>query len=268
MTGAGPGSRAAECRDHLVGDEKDPVPVADVPHHRHEALMRGHDAAGTEDGFHDEGSDGARPLERDLVLERRRAKTGQPLRIGFVERIAVRVRCRDVMAAGQQRLVGGTETRISVDAGAAHVGSVVTLLEAEELHATGFASQLVVLPGQPQCHLHAVRSAGCEEAADHALFGKELPQPEGEFDDRVIGGSAKDGIVRKPVELTGDGLFHGGVGETEIDVPESTHSIKNDVSVNVHEPDAPCAHDDLGRVAKALRRMRHRMPEMAGVVSP
>ena len=96
-----PAAGAAEARHHLVGDEHDAVPVADLPDAGEVARRRHHDPGGAGDGLEHDRGDGRRPLEGDdllEVLERALALLGLG---GGVERAAVEERAEEVDGPGR-----------------------------------------------------------------------------------------------------------------------------------------------------------------------
>ena len=101
-------------------------------------------------GFHDEGGDGAGTLKGDFIRQGLQAELGEAFGIGFIERVAIGVGRRDVVAAGQQRFVLGAEIGVAVDRGAAHMGAVVAFFQAQELGAARLSTHLVVLARQAQ----------------------------------------------------------------------------------------------------------------------
>ena len=65
------------------------MPVTNVAHHRHEALVWRNNAACAEHRFHDKCSDRVGALEADFSIQQIGAELRQAGRIGFVERIAI-----------------------------------------------------------------------------------------------------------------------------------------------------------------------------------
>ncbi len=242
------------------------VPVADLAHARHEALVRRDHPARAQHRLHDEGGDGARALEGDLVLQRGEAQLRQPGRVGFVERVAIGVGGRDVVAARHQRLVHGPEIGVAVDRGAQRMRAVVALLQAQVLHPARLAAHLVILPRQPQRDLDAVRPARGEERPAQPVGGEELGQHVAQLDHRVVRGAPEDRVIGQPVELRRDRLLHRGAGIAEVDVPQAPHPVDGAVPVHVGDLDALAAHDDVGRVGQAVGGMRHRVPDLPGIV--
>ncbi|MNL63815.1 hypothetical protein D3C87_1879820 [compost metagenome] len=66
--------------------------------------------------------------------------------------------------------------------------------------------------------------------------------------------------------MIADRLLHRLAGIAEIDVPEAADRIEHLLAVNVDDLDALAGIDDARRRRLHLGRMRHRMPEVAGVV--
>ena len=161
-------NRSVQAGDHLVCDQEDPVPIADVADHRHEAFM-GDDAAGAKNRFHDEGGNAVGPLKGDFIGKGRGTKLGKSHRIRLVERVAIGVGRRDVVTAWKKRFVLGPEIRVAIDAGAADMRAVIAFLQAEELDPSRLTANLVVLPCQAKRGLDTVAAAGCIEGTLQAV---------------------------------------------------------------------------------------------------
>ena len=161
----------------------------------------GNDAAGAEHRLHDEGRDRVRALEDDLVLECGRAELGKARGVGLVERVAIEIGRGDVEAAGEQRLVVAAEIGVAVDRGAAEMGAVIALLEAQELGAVTLAADLVVLAREPQRGLDAVRAAGGEEGTGESVGREPFRQPVGKLDRRPGRRAAEGRIVGQFVRV-------------------------------------------------------------------
>ena len=130
-----PGACAPETGDHLISDQQDAVPVADLADRRHEAGMRRDHPACPKDWLHDKGGNGAGALEVDFIHKRGDTFGGQRLGVGFVERVAVGVGRRNVETAGEKRLVLGAEIGIAIDTRTAEMRAVIALFQAEKLGA-------------------------------------------------------------------------------------------------------------------------------------
>ena len=223
-------------------------------------------AAGAKNRFHDEGGDGVRPLKRDFVGEGRCAKLGKTGGIRLVERVAIGVGRRDVIATRQKRFVLGAKIRVSVDAGAADMRAVIALLQAEELDPSGVAPDLVILPRKAKRRLDAVAAAGRVEGALQTVWLEELRQLVRKLDSNVIRRAAEDRIIGKPVKLFGNGLFDRIAGEAEIDIPQAADGIDDTVAVEIGYVNALALGHDGGRIGLAVRGVRHRVPQVAGVL--
>ena len=228
--------------------------------------MRRDHTARAKDRLHDESGDGARPLKRHLVLQRRQAQLRQPRRVAFVERIAIGVGGRDMMTARQQRFIGGAETGVAVDRGTAKMGAVIALFQAEIFHPTPFAAYLVVLPGQTQRGFHAVGPAAGEERAGQPVGFEKPPQLFGQFDHTIVRGAAKDRVIGQPVQLRRDGILDRLAGIAKVDVPQAADGIDHLMPVDIPDPGAGRADDDGWRLRQAVEWRGHRVPQAAGVV--
>ena len=148
--------------------------------------MRWDDTACAQDRLHDHGCNCARPLERDFIFERLGAKLRQPFGIGFIERIAVGVGGRNVIAARQQGFVGGAEIGIAVDRRAADMGAVIPLFQAQEFCPSFFAPELVVLACQTQRGFDGIRTTGREKGTAQPVWFEKLCQFVRQFNRCVI----------------------------------------------------------------------------------
>ena len=95
-------------------------------------MWRDH-AASAKDRFHDECGNGIGTLKSDLVRKGGSAQLCQPRRVGFIERVAIGIGCRNVIAAGKKRFVLGAKIGISVDTGTTDMGAVIPLFQADNL---------------------------------------------------------------------------------------------------------------------------------------
>ncbi len=239
---------------------------ADIAHTRHEAFMRRDHSASAKDRLHDKGRNGARPLKGDFIFQGLQAKLRQPFGVAFVKRIAIGVGGRNMVAAGQQRFILGSEISIAVDRGAAHMGAVIALFQAEELGSARFAAHLVVLPGQAQGGFHRIRTARGEKGTAEPVGGKEIAQHLGQLDHLIITGAAKSGIIGQHVQLSGNGVFDGLAGEPEIDVPKTANRINHLMTIQILDPHARGSGDNGRRVGLAVGRMCHGVPKRFGVM--
>ena len=98
-----PAAGAAEAGHHLVEDQQDAVPVADLADRLQVAVGRRDDAVRARHRLEDDRGDGVRPLVLEDLLEVRRARADRA-RIGVAGRTAVRVRVEHAHDAGHARL--------------------------------------------------------------------------------------------------------------------------------------------------------------------
>ena len=170
------------------------------------------------------------------------------------------------MAARQQGLVSRSEIGVAVDRGAAEMRAVIAFLEAQELGPPILPPHLVILAGEAERDLNAVRPTGGEEGAGEAVWCEKLPQHPAQLDHRVIRRTPKGRIIGHDVQLRRDGLLHRLAGKSEIDVPESADRVDGRMPVHIGDPNAFRLCHDSRRIGEAVGGMRHRMPHMAGVV--
>ena len=102
---------AAEAGHHLVGDQQDPVPVADLADRLQVAVGRDDDPVRADDGLEDHGGDGVRALVHEDLLEVRRARAHRA-RVGVAGRAAVGERVEHAHDAGDAGL-GGPAARVA-----------------------------------------------------------------------------------------------------------------------------------------------------------
>ena len=153
--------------------------------------MRWDHTTRAQDRFHDEGGNGSGALKGDFILQRLQAQLGQSGGIAFVERVAIGVWRRNMMASGQQGFVLRPEVCIAVYRGPAHMGAVVALLETEELGASGLAANLVVLTRETKRRFDGIRSARGEERPCQPVRGKKAAQLFCKLDYLIVAGAPK-----------------------------------------------------------------------------
>src|SRR5262249_28729327 len=121
-------ANAAEARHHLIRDQQYAVTVADLAHERPVVRWRHDHTTRTLDRLGDERPHGVPALEDGLRPER--GGRDSPELFGILRiRVAIQPGGVDVEASREQRLVGATEGRIAVHAGAAEMRAVVALAE-------------------------------------------------------------------------------------------------------------------------------------------
>ncbi len=259
------GAAAAEAGHHLVGDEQHVVTVADLAHQRPVGGRR-HDHAGrTLDRFGDEGRHRIGALELDLALERGGADLRQLVGVLAVG-VVVEPGGVDVETARHQRLIGAPDVAQAVDRHAAEMHAVVALLQADELAALGLALELPVLARDLQRTFDGIAAAVAEHHRGDAVLGHHADQTRREFDRARVAGAAEGVVERQFVELGDDGVAHRAVAVAEVAAPQAGHAVDHLVAVDVPDPAAFAAGDDVGAVLLHRPRVRHRVKQEACVV--
>jgi hypothetical protein len=200
-----PFARAAEPRHDLVGDEENPVAVAEGAHPLEVAVGRDQDAVGAGDRLEDERRDGCWALELDGLLQ-----VGQR-RLRVVERAerAV-VRVEHVDHADQARLVRPS-ARVAGQADRPAGGAVVGAVARQDLlppgHRPGDPDGVVVCRGAAQ---------GEEDLAD--VTGEDLGQLLAQASAGLGGHERAD--VGEPLRLTLDRLDDAAVAVADVHAHE------------------------------------------------
>ena len=101
MATARPTACSTKTTDNLVSDHQNAMAVTYIPDQRHEGFMRNDDPAGPKDRLHNEGRNIFGALKLDLVFHCLGNDLGQAGRIGFIERVSIRVRRGHMVAASQ-----------------------------------------------------------------------------------------------------------------------------------------------------------------------
>ena len=177
--GAEPVPETAERADHLVGDQEDAVPVADLAHPLEVPVRRWEAPASVLHRLEVDRGDGVRPLPDDGPLD----LVGGPPSEGHLvvgeEGRPVEVGVGDLDRAGDQRLEGGLEVRYAGDRQRPHGGPVVGDLAADDLGALRLAGHPEVLAGQLPGRFDRLGAAGGEEDAvevARGIVGQSLGQ--------------------------------------------------------------------------------------------
>ncbi len=245
MVDGEPLSAAAEARHHLVGDEDDAIPVAQLAHARQIARRRHHDACGARDGLQHDRGDRRRSLEADHVFEVRECSLGLLGLGGRVEMRAVEERAEEVHDAAVAVVVGpAPRVTGQVDRGVR--AAVVRAVPAQHLVPAGMqtrhAERVLVGVGT------AVGEEDLVQLAGGALRDQSRGLGAGVV--RVLG---SDRAQRGGLGL--DGCHHTRVLVTDVGVDQLRGEVQQAISVAV--PDVRAARrDDRHRCDLGLGRPR------------
>ncbi len=188
------------------------MPVADLADAL-EVAGRGREAAARVlHRLQEDGGDGVRALEEDLLLDLVGGPAAERLRVVTEERRAVDVGVRDLVGAGDQRLERGLEGRQAGDGQGALRRAVVGHSAGYDLVLGGLAGELEVLLGQLPRGLDGLTAAGGEEDLVQ-VARRVVRQPLGELHGL--------GVRVRPNGEEGQflGLLERGLGEFGAAVP-------------------------------------------------
>jgi hypothetical protein len=171
-----------------------------------------------------------------------------------------------VEAPGQERLVGAPERRVAIHARATEVGAVVALAQRDVLGPVALVACFPVLPGQLERTLHRVRAAIAEVHGGDAIGRHQLHQALRELDGPRMRRAAKGVVERKLIELLDDRIANLAPPETEIGAPKAADPIDQAMTVDVPDPAALAAHDDVRGHISRRRRMAHRVEQASCVL--
>ena len=212
----------AKAGDHLVGDQQDPVAIADRAHAR-EVVGRRHDQA-------------ARPLHRlgDHRGDRLRAGVDdhllQGLGVGLTglhprsRVVAVGIGRGRVQEARRQRLHVLPEDRQPGGAGGPQRQPVVVAEAGDDVDAPGLPLQLPVQPGQLVGGVVGLGAAGSEEGdlqVARRQFGQACRQP----DSRCVTETVVSRVEGEVAHLRGRRVGQLGPPVADIHVPEPGHGV-------------------------------------------
>ncbi len=234
VRGDEPAAGPPEAGHHLVEDEDDAVPVAQLPHTGEVAGRGQHDAGGAGDRLEQDGRDGLRALELDDLLEMGQGPLALLALGGGVEVAAVEVRAEEVDDAGVAVVVRPAPgVAGEVDRGLRP--AVVRAVAGEDLGAAG------AQPGHPHGVLVGVGAAVGEEDPVQ-VAGSVLADQAGGLGTLVVGVLGGDG--GQGAGLGDDRLDHVGVLVADVGVHQLGGEVQQAVAGAVPDVGALGAGDD------------------------
>ena len=256
MTEGEPFAGAPEAGDDLVGDQQNAVAVADLPQTGEVSGGRDDDAAGTHDGFADDGGDGIGTVFENCVLHGvRRADAGVA-----VARPAVRVWRQHLV---KMRHHGAEHLLVAGQAGGAHGRhghAVVPIAARDDFHLVRLTHALPVVAGEFKGGFIGLRAAGGEIGSRHVAVG-QAHDAFGQADGGLVGEPGIGGRIRQFFHLAGGGVGQFLAPVADIDVPQARQPVDVFAPVVGGQHRTLAADKDFG--GGVVFRVVQRMDEMA-----
>ncbi|MDR8969244.1 hypothetical protein FEP58_05633 [Burkholderia multivorans] len=245
-------ARAAETRDHLVGDEQDAEAAARVAHRLQPAGGRHDHAARALHGFAEERGDIVRAELGDFRFERRDRCGDQRGRI-VAERVAVRVRRRNVVLVGARQIEVTMERGQRGEAGADRRRAVIAALERDHLLLRRPARRIEVVRDEADRRVDGV---GAAEREVHAVQrgGRERREPLGEFDRGLRTEMEVAGRVRQLRHLLGGRLDDAVAAVADVHAPQARERVEQRTAVGIAQEHAVGGfeHGHAARFVRAI----------------
>ena len=245
-------ARAAEAGDHLVGDEQDAEAPARVAHRLQPAGRRHDHAAGALHGLAEKRGDVVRAEFSDLRFERGDRRGDQRLRI-VAERVAVRVRRRNMVLVRTRQVEMAMERRQRGEAGADRRRAVIAAFQRDHVLFRRAAGCVEIVRDETDRGVDRVRAAKREV---HAVQRRrrERGEPLGKLDRRLRAEMEIAGCVRQPGHLVGGGFHDAVAAVADVHAPQARERVEQRMAGGIAQEYALSGfeHGDAARLVRTV----------------